>query len=99
MTCLSLTILPVQLKASGTDEPVTTTAPSTKTKEAEEVKSMELRVSEIKSMDMSKMKSSEKRKLRKEVKSINHRMHDIGGGVYISAGAIIVVLVLLLVLL
>jgi hypothetical protein len=99
MTCLSLTLLPIQLKAGTPDEPTTVTAPDTKSKEATEVKNLELRLNEIKSMDMSKMKSSEKRKLRKEVKSINHRMHDIGGGVYISAGAIILVLILLLILL
>jgi len=99
MTCLSLTLIPIQLKAVIPDEPSTVTAPNPKSKEAEEVKSLELRLNEIKSKDMSKMNSTEKKKLRKEVKSINHRMHAIGGGVYISVGAIIIVLILLLVLL
>jgi hypothetical protein len=67
--------------------------------EAERVKTLESRLYEIKAMDKSKLKASDKKQLRKEVKSINRNIHDIGGGYYISAGAIVVVLVLLLVLL
>jgi hypothetical protein len=48
---------------------------------------------------MSKLKSSEKKSLRKEVRSINHKLNAIGGGVYISAGAAILILVLLIILL
>jgi hypothetical protein len=45
------------------------------------------------------MKSAEKKSLRKEVKSINHKVREIGGGVYLSAGAIILIVILLIVLL
>ena len=94
--CLSLTLLPTQAIAAKPANTITTT---TNSADAEKVKSLELRLNEIKAMDKSKMKASEKKKLRKEVKSINRNIHDIGGGVYISAGAVIVVLVLLLLLL
>jgi predicted PurR-regulated permease PerM len=95
MACLSLTLVPLQLNAATTEP---TTIPVTKSNDAAEVKALELRLNELKEMDKSKMNSSEKKIMRKEVKSIKHRLHDIGGGVYISAGAIILILLLLLVL-
>jgi hypothetical protein len=97
MTCLSLTLLPLQLNAATRTEPSTLPAP--KPSESAEVKTLELRLNEINSMDKTNMKSAEKKSLRKEVKSINHKMHEIGGGVYLSAGAIILIVILLVVLL
>jgi hypothetical protein len=82
MAIMSLTFLPLQLNAAISAE----------------VKTLELRLNELKAMDKSKMNSSEKKSMRKEVRSINHRMHDISGGLYISGGAIIIILLLLLVL-
>jgi hypothetical protein len=96
---LSLTLLPIQLKAFVPDKPSTDIATNPKSKESEEVKTLELRLNEIKAMDLSKMNSADKRKLHKEVKSINRRMHDISGGVYITGGALVVIIVLLLILL
>ena len=97
MTCLSLTLIPLQLNAATKSEP--TSVPAPKPAESPEVKALELRLNEINAMDKSKMKSSEKKTLRKEVKTINHKMYDIGGGVYLSAGAIILIVILLIVLL
>jgi hypothetical protein len=50
-------------------------------------------------MNKSELKSAEKKSLRKEVKSINHRLREIGGGVYISVGALILIVILLVILL
>ncbi|MGD0755656.1 MAG: hypothetical protein ABR927_11395 [Bacteroidales bacterium] len=97
VTCLSLTLIPLQLNAATKTEPSSLPAP--KPVESAEVKTLELRLNEIKSMDKSNMKSAEKKSLRKEVKSINHRLHEIGGGVYLSVGAVILIVVLLLILL
>jgi hypothetical protein len=58
-----------------------------------------LRLDEIKAMDMSKLKSEEKKDLRKEVKSIKHNLRDLGTGVYLSGAAIILIVILLIVLL
>ena len=77
----------------------TTAIPAPKPAESAEVKALELRLNEINAMDKSKMKSTENEQLRKEVKSINHKMRDIGGGVYLSAGAVILIVILLIVLL
>ena len=85
------------MNAATKSEP--TSVPAPKPAESPEVKALELRLNEINAMDKSKMKSSEKKTLRKEVKTINHKMHDIGGGVYLSAGAIILIVILLIVLL
>ena len=96
MTILSLTLLPLQLNAATPAKPSTLVVP--KPAESAEVKTLELRLNEINAMDKSKMKTAEKRSLRKEVKSINHKMHDISGGVYLSAGAVILIVILLVVL-
>jgi hypothetical protein len=97
VTCLSLTFLPLQSNAATTAEPSSLVAP--KPAESAEAKALELRLNEINAMDKSKMKSAEKKNLRKEVKSINHKLRDIGSGVYLSGAAIILIVVLLIILL
>lgn len=58
------------------------------------------RLEEIKAMDHSSMTRKEKRALRKEVKSIEKELKQIDeGGVYISVGGIIIILLLLILLL
>jgi hypothetical protein len=58
------------------------------------------RLEEIKAMDIESMSRSEKRKLRREVRSIEKEMREINdGGVYISVGGIIIILLLLILLL
>jgi hypothetical protein len=57
------------------------------------------RLEEIKSIDKSNMKSSEKRQLRKEVRSIKKSLTEMRGGVYLSVGAIIIIILLLILLL
>jgi hypothetical protein len=57
------------------------------------------RLEEIKAMDLEHMPRSEKRKYAKEVKQIQKKMNAVGGGVYISAGALLIIIVLLILLL
>jgi hypothetical protein len=57
------------------------------------------RLTEIKEMKLENLNSSDKKKLRSEVKSIKSELKEISGGVYLSVGAIIVILILLLLLL
>jgi len=97
VTFLSLAFIPFQLKAVTTEEPSSLPAP--KPVDSAEVKILLLRLDEIKAKDMSKLKSEEKKDLRKEVKSIKHNLRELGGGVYLSAAAIILIIVLLVVLL
>ena len=57
------------------------------------------RLNEIKSVNKSNLNFSEKRQLRKETRSIKKELQQLNGGVYISAGAVILILVLLIILL
>ncbi len=98
-TVLSLTLLPLQSFGAAKENPssLVATKPSEKT-ESSEAKSLLLRLNEIKEMDKSNLKSAEKKDLRKETRSIRRELKDISGGIYISAGVLIVVLIILLVL-
>ena len=69
-----------------------------KTPESAEVKTLKLRLNEINAMDKSLLKSTEKKALRKEVRSIKHQLSDIGGGVYLSAAAIVLIILLVVLL-
>lgn len=96
-TFLSLTFLPVQLNAKTPGESSSLVDP--KPAESVEAKTLELRLNELNSKDKSNLTSAEKKNMRKEVKSINHKLREIGGGVYLSVGAIILICILLIVLL
>ena len=97
VTCLSLTLIPLQSNAATIAK--TSSSVPAKPAEAAEAKTLELRLNEINAMNKSELKSAEKKSLRKEVKSINLRLREIGGGVYISVGALILIVILLVILL
>ena len=87
-TFLSITFLPLQSRAATT-EPSSMEAP--KPAESAEVRSLELRLNEINAMNKSELNASEKKELRKEVKSINHKLREVSGGVYVSVATIILI--------
>jgi hypothetical protein len=97
VTFLSLTFIPLQSRAATIAEPSSLVDP--KTAENAEATTLLLRLNEIKAKDMSSLKASEKKDLRKEERTINHKLKAIGGGVYLSAGAVILLVILLVVLL
>ena len=57
------------------------------------------RVEEIKSMDKSDLSKDEKKALRKELKELKREANAMGGGVYLSVGAIIIIILLLILIL
>jgi len=58
------------------------------------------RLEEIKSMDISSMPASQKRQLRKEVKAAKKELKQVeSSGVYISVGALIIIILLLILIL
>jgi hypothetical protein len=56
------------------------------------------RLEEIKGMNRSELTRLEKKNLHKEVKGIRNQMKKISGGVYLSAGAVIIIILLLILL-
>ena len=63
-----------------------------------EIQVMLNRLDEIKDMDKSEMERSEKKALRKEVRAIKTDLSAAGNGIYISVGAIIIILLLIILL-
>ncbi|SHF68689.1 hypothetical protein [Pedobacter caeni] len=57
------------------------------------------RVEEIKSMDKSNLSRAEKKELRKELRELKKQSKALGGGVYLSVGAIIIIILLLILIL
>lgn len=69
---------------------------------AEELKRFEeidARVKEIKEMDFKDMSRVERKEIRKELKELNKEAKESGNGLYISTGALIVILILLIIIL
>lgn len=93
---LFLAIAPSQLSASTTER-----ISLTETKALVEPRSASLqaRLDELKTMDKSDMSFSEKRQLRKETRSIKKELAQLNGGVYLSVGAIIIIVLLLILIL
>ena len=92
-----LTFQPLQTIAATTTAPTSVVA--TNTTDAAKAKTMIMRLNEIKEMDKTNLSFSEKKSLRKEVRSINHELKTMSGGVYLSVGAIIIIILLLIILL
>jgi hypothetical protein len=95
---LSLTFYPLQSNAANPKTKPATAVVSNPA-DAAKVKALELRLNEIYVMDKTDLKFAEKRELRKEVRSIKTQISELGGGVYISVGAIIIILLLLIIFL
>lgn len=57
------------------------------------------RVEEIKAMDKSKLSKADRKALRKELKEMKQKANAIGGGVYLSVGAILIIILLLIIIL
>lgn len=96
VACLSLSFLPLQSYAGI---PGSTGLPGTTTNASIEANALLLRLHEIKDMDRSGMTSSEKKVLRKEVRSIRNELRRANDGIYLSVGAIIIIILLLILLL
>ena len=96
MMTLSLTsAVPAFSNETTPKVPTSTTAPAP----TPEQQQMLNRLEEIKAMDVKSMPRSERRALRKEVKEIDQKLQQSGGYVYISVGALLLVILLLILLL
>lgn len=94
---LSLTFLPLQANTLPADPVKTSTTPAPVSPvDAAKVATLESRLIEIDAMDKSELNAASKRELRKEVKSISNELENPGGGVYVSAGALLLIIILLI---
>ena len=93
----AFTLMPTNLKANGgkTTDSLTLTQPI----DSSNSKELVARLEEIKAMDMSAMSRVEKKELRKEVRDTKKQLRENDGGIYLSVGAIILIVVLLIILL
>ncbi len=94
---LSLTFVPTYTMAKA--DVVPTTVPVPTSAESPQAQLLLNRLNEINAMDKSNLNSSEKKALRKEVRSTKKQLAEISGGVYLSVGAIIIILLVLIILL
>lgn len=74
-------------------------AAMTKEQKEQELANMQARTKEIMAMNISKMSAEQRKSLREELKGMKQEAKDIGGGVYISAGALIVLIIVLIIIL
>jgi hypothetical protein len=98
MTALLLmAFVPRQLNAEP--ETYTSSKATTEVVMSDEAVALMDRLEEIESMDKSDLTSAEKRELRKEVRDIKKELKELSGGVYISVGAAIIIVLLLILIL
>lgn len=64
----------------------------------ERLDEINLRVEEIKSLDFSEMTKAERKEVRKELKEMKVEAKEMGNGIYLSVGAIIIILLILILL-
>lgn len=95
MITLALGVLPNTMTAS--EKPATSTPINTNEVPAE-IRVMIDRLNEIKEMDKSSLTRADKKELRKEVRAIKKDIKSSGNGLYISTGAIIIILLLIIIL-
>lgn len=96
---LSLTFYPIQSNAAVTKNAATSSMVVKAPAETAESKILLNRLDEIGKMDKSDLKGSEKKALRKEVRSIKQRLHETGQYVYVSVGAALLIVLLIIILL
>lgn len=92
-----VSIIPVSLTAGSESLPIL--PDSTRSSESTLITSLTYRLNEIKEMDKTKLSSTEKKELKNEVRTIKKQLKAVGGGVYLSVGAIIIIILLLILLL
>lgn len=90
LAVISAVAIPSTFGASRPHDNVPVSAP--------DIKAMEMRLEAIKSMDIRSMSRPERKAIKQEVKSIKKKM-DSSGGIYISVGAVILIIILLIILL
>ncbi len=88
------------LKAALVVSTTTTATSSVPSADLAKENTLIARVNEIKAMDKSNLSQSDRKGLRKELRSIKTQLKSVsGGGVYLSVGAIIIIILILILIL
>jgi peptidoglycan hydrolase CwlO-like protein len=95
ISLLALSMMPTTVQARSNSASTHSTTPA----ENPQAQALLSRLEEIKAVDKTELTSSEKKDLRKEVRSIKQELKTMNGGVYLSVGAIIIIVLLLILLL
>lgn len=90
-------IMPSQMRANNL--PVINSTPIESPIETARAKVLLQRLDQIKSIDKKDISAAEKKALKQETKSIKKELKQISGGVYLSAGTLIIILLILIILL
>ena len=99
---LMFSVIPGQLNATTMTNPITEptiTSSATEPIESEVATILHARIHEIHEMDLKGLTRSEKRALRQEVREINNELKNLDGGIYLSVGAILIIILLLILIL
>ena len=80
----------------ATSIPVQAVENTTNLTKTEQANALIARLNEINEVEKSSLTFKQKRAMRKEVRHINKELRQINGGVYLSAGAIIIIVLLLI---
>lgn len=84
---------------ANTVVPANTNSTSTASPEAAKTEVLLNRLNDIKSMDKTNLSRADKKDLRKEVKAIKGEMKRSSNGIYLSIGAIIIIVLILILIL
>ncbi|MEQ1586987.1 MAG: hypothetical protein ABL895_13955 [Cyclobacteriaceae bacterium] len=86
----------ISIPLNAATDPTKTSVPAIPTAEAQ---ALLTRLDEINALDKAPLSKSEKRELRKEVRTIKKELAQSSGGIYLSVGAVIIIILLLILLL
>jgi uncharacterized membrane protein len=75
------------------------TTAMTEEQKAARLEEMKNRVNEIRAMDKSELSKADRKALRKELREMNKEARTMKGGVYLSVGAIIIIILVLILIL
>ena len=94
MASAFMLFLMVPVQAAGTETLATESASAVD--DATKANLLMARLDEIKAMDFAAMTKAERKNTRKEVRDIKRELKAISGGVYLSATALIIILLILI---
>lgn len=80
-------------------EPIAKEVTLTDAQKKEKLQAIKERVEAIKAMDKSQLSKEQRQELKSELKTMKAQAKGLGGGIYLSVGAIIIIILLLILIL